>query len=120
MKTTADQVRNFAKRYVKLVEWSEEDNCFVGSAPPLIGECCHGATEAKVIDQLTGIVEEWVKTLLEDGEKLPEATANKLYSGKFIIRLRPELHKVLALQALAKGESLNQFVVERLSAASSR
>ncbi len=31
-----------------IVEWSDEDGCFVGSAPPLIGPCCHDKDEAKV------------------------------------------------------------------------
>ena len=26
-----------AARYTKLVEWSDEDGCFIGSAPPIIG-----------------------------------------------------------------------------------
>jgi predicted RNase H-like HicB family nuclease len=37
-----------AAHYLKIVEWSEDDGCFVGSVPPLIGPCCHGKDEAKV------------------------------------------------------------------------
>ena len=37
---------------LRVVEWSPEDQCFVGSAPPLIGRCCHGPTEANVLRQL--------------------------------------------------------------------
>jgi hypothetical protein len=40
-----------AARYMKIVEWSDEDGCFMGSAPPLIGQCCHGKDEAKVYAQ---------------------------------------------------------------------
>jgi predicted RNase H-like HicB family nuclease len=45
------------------VEWSDEDGCFVGSAPPLIGPCCRGKNEAKVYAQLCEIVEEWTALL---------------------------------------------------------
>jgi hypothetical protein len=32
-------------RYTKIVEWSEEDQCFVGSCPGLIDGGCRGADE---------------------------------------------------------------------------
>ena len=44
--------------YLKIVEWSEEDNCYVGSAPALIGPCCHGDDEVKVYRRLCLIVDE--------------------------------------------------------------
>jgi len=34
-------------RYLKIVEWPEEDNCYIVSGPGWIGECCHGANEEK-------------------------------------------------------------------------
>lgn len=49
-----------AKDYLKIIEWSDEDNCFIGSAPPLIGQCCDGKTEAEVMKQLIVIVQEWI------------------------------------------------------------
>ena len=106
-----------ARRYLKLVEWSDEDGCFVGSAPPIIGPCCHGRTEAEVMAQLSAIVEEWVRIMLADGHPLPADTAGKKYSGQFVVRLAPELHKKASLKALARGESLNQFVATTLAGA---
>ena len=47
-------------RYVKIVEWSEEDGAFVGQCPGVIGPCCHGADEADVYRELCEIVEEWL------------------------------------------------------------
>jgi hypothetical protein len=35
-------------RYLKIVEWSESDNCYLGSAPRLIEHCCHGMDEKSV------------------------------------------------------------------------
>ncbi len=58
-------------RYTKLVEWSKEDGCFVGSAPPIIGPCCHGDDQAKVYAELCRIVEEWIELLDKDGAPLP-------------------------------------------------
>ena len=34
--------------YLKIVEWSDEDQCYVGSIPGWIGKCCHGDNEEEV------------------------------------------------------------------------
>jgi predicted HicB family RNase H-like nuclease len=101
-------------RYMKIVEWSDEDDCFVGSAPPLIGPCCHGKDEAGVYAELCQIVEEWIEVLEGDGHALPEQLAAKKFSGKFVLRLEPALHRRLAAKALAAGESLNSYCAKTL------
>jgi predicted HicB family RNase H-like nuclease len=115
MKITAAQIKEHARCYMKIVEWSDEDAAFIGSALPLIGQCCHGSTEEAVLKQLHVIVNEWVELCLREGKPLPEASVGKEYSGKFLVRISPELHRRAALQAMARGESLNQFVSERLA-----
>jgi len=112
MKTS--ELKAMAGRYMKIVEWSDEDGCFVGSAPPLIGPCCHGKDEAKVYAQLCRIVEEWVEILESDGRELPEPLAGKKFSGKFVLRVEPAIHRRLAAKALAAGESLNSFCLKTL------
>ena len=103
-----------AAGYLKIVEWSAEDNCFVGSAPPLIGPCCHGSDEARVYAELCQIVAEWLETLEKDGQPLPEPLAAKRFSGKFVLRMEPSLHRRLAAKALAAGESLNSYCTRTL------
>ncbi|MEO6875167.1 MAG: toxin-antitoxin system HicB family antitoxin, partial [Opitutaceae bacterium] len=61
--------------------------------------------------------EEWVKVMLADGHPLPAGTAGKKYSGQFVVRVAPELHKKASLRALARGESLNQYVATALAEA---
>ena len=102
-----------AAQYTKIVEWSEEDGCFVGSAPAIIGPCCHGKDEAKVYAELCQIVEEWIEILETDDRPLPEPLNAKKFSGKFVLRLEPALHRRLAAKALAAGESLNSFCVKK-------
>jgi len=64
-----------ASRYVKLVEWSEEDQCFVGSCPGLFYGGCHGDDEKAVFDELCGIVEEIVELYESEGKPLPPPTS---------------------------------------------
>jgi predicted HicB family RNase H-like nuclease len=117
MKPTPSQVKATARQYLKVVEWSDEDNCYIGSAPPMIGQCCHAPTEAAVLRQLQAIVEEWVETLLRDGKPLPQPAAGRTFSGKFLVRVTPETHQKVALKAMSRGKSLNQFIAETLALA---
>lgn len=117
MKPTPAQITKVARRYLKIVEWSDEDQCYVGSAPPLVGQSCHGQSEAAVLAQLHTIVEEWVGILLTEGKPLPAATTKRTFSGKFVVRLSPEVHRKVALKAMARGDSLNQFVIDTLAKA---
>lgn len=103
--------------YLKIVEWLEEEQCYVGSCPRLFYGGCHGDNEAKVYQQLCKIVEENIALYKEDDKILPVNTALKKYSGKFILRAGQELHQVLAIRALQAGESLNNFCIKILNQA---
>ena len=100
-------------KYLKIVEWSEDNQCYVGSVPGWIGKCCHGEDELSVYRQLVEILDEWIEIYKKDGRSLPNPT-NKKYSGKFMLRTGPDLHQALAIKALTEGESLNNFVVKKL------
>jgi predicted RNase H-like HicB family nuclease len=69
-------------RYAKVVEWSEEDQCYVGSAPGLILGGCHGDDERAVFDELCQIVEEAIELYLEDGKPLPPPTSGQDFANK--------------------------------------
>jgi predicted RNase H-like HicB family nuclease len=69
-------------RYAKIVEWSEEDHCFVGSSPGLIYGGCHGADERAVFEQLCHVVEEAIALYHKDGKPLPPATSGKDFANK--------------------------------------
>ena len=103
-----------AHRYIKLVRWSEEDGLYIGSCPPIIGDACHGDSEAEVIDQLVVIVDEWIDQLKASNRPLPAGT-NHDYSGKLTLRVSPNIHRALALRAVASGESLNGHIERTLA-----
>ena len=68
---------NDSARYVKVVEWSEADQCYVGSAPGLVYGGCHGDDERLVFEELCRIVEEAVGLYRVDGRQLPPATSGR-------------------------------------------
>ena len=64
-------------RYPKIVEWSEEDQCFVGSCPGLFYGGCHGTDEKQVFGELCQMVEEMIKLFHQDGKPLPLPTSGR-------------------------------------------
>ena len=66
-----------ADKYVKLVEWSDQDQCFIGSCPELFYGGCHGTEPRAVFDELCQIVEEMIEIYRQDGRTLPPPLSGK-------------------------------------------
>ena len=64
-------------RYIKIVEWSEDDQCYVGSSPGLFWGGCHGENELDVFEELQRIVEETIALYEKEGKALPPPTTGK-------------------------------------------
>jgi len=101
--------------YLKIVEWSEEDRCFVGTAPGLIIGGVHGNNQQKVFNQLCDVVDRAVTLLEKEGKPIPEQAIKNEYSGKIALRISPELHRSLAIKSVQRGKSINKFIEETLS-----
>ncbi len=106
--------RKLSDKYLKVVEWSEEDGCYVGTAPGLILGGVHGKDQSKVFRDLCAAVEEAVATLRKEGRPLPPETANKKFSGRIALRIPASLHKKLAIKAKQNGESINKLIQDQL------
>jgi predicted HicB family RNase H-like nuclease len=74
----------------------------------------HGSDETRVYAELCQAVEEMLELIHTDGHALSEPLAAKKFSGKFVLRLEPALHRRLAAKALAAGESLNSYCTKTL------
>ena len=125
-------MKSLSDHYLKIVEWSEEDNCYIGTSPGLFLGGVHGGNQADVFLELCDVIEEVV--VLFESEPLgcgrsqdratPSSvwrpalavTANKKYSGKISLRIPPELHKTVAIKATQAGESVNKFIQHKLEA----
>ena len=68
--------------YAKIVEWSEEDQCYVESAPGLIHGGCHGTDEREVFEELCTVVEVAIELYRVDGKALPPATSGRDFANK--------------------------------------
>ena len=101
-------------RYLKIVEWSDEDECYVGTCPGLMLGGVHGDDEVTVYAELCEVVEEWIRIHEEDRQPLPPPTAGKDYSGSITLSVGSELHRELALAALRLGEPADRHAARQL------
>lgn len=76
-------------KYGGVVEWSDQDQCFVGSYPGIIGPCCHGDDKDQVYLLLRQIVDEWLEIEYEDRDKTPFGKAPG--SGPYDDRVKSHL-----------------------------
>jgi len=100
--------------YLKIVEWSDADKCYIGRCPELMFGGVHGKDEKKVFADLCRAIDEWISIAEKDGDPLPPGMAGKSYSGKFNLRLGERLHERLTIEAVKEGKSLNAYCAETL------
>ncbi len=101
--------------YTYRVTWSEEDNEYVGLCAEFPGLSWLSKTPEAALKGIRKVVADVIKDMEESGEKIPKPLANKNYSGKFMVRIPPEVHRNLAIQAAESGVSINRLVSSRLS-----
>jgi len=102
-------------RYTYRVTWSEEDNEYVGLCVEFPGLSWLEPLPEKALKGIREVVAQAVADMEANGEIVPEPIAIKKYSGKFMVRIPPELHRHLALEAAEAGISLNRLASDKLS-----
>ena len=102
-------------RYTYRVTWSEEDEEYVGLCAEFPGLSWLAATPEEALRGIRRVVAEVVADLKRNKEIVPEPLATRQYSGKFQVRVPPELHRRLALEAAESGVSLNRLASVKLS-----
>jgi len=102
-------------RYTYRVTWSEDDNEYVGLCAEFPSLSWLAPTPEDALKGIRKLVAEVVKDLSANGETVPEPIAGRSYSGKFMVRVPPDVHRKLAVQAAESGVSLNRIASSKLS-----
>jgi len=103
------------KHYTYRVTWSEDDNEFVGLCAEFPSLSYLASTQKKVLNGILKVVAEVVKDMAVNNEAIPEPLNSRHYSGKFMVRVPPEVHRQLALEAAEEHISLNRLISSKLS-----
>ncbi len=101
-------------RYTYRLTWSEEDQEHVGLCAEFPSLSWLAATPEKALAGIRKLVKEALSDMASNGESEPEPIALKNYSGKFMVRVPPETHRMLAVKAAESGVSLNRLVSSKL------
>ncbi len=102
-------------RYTYRITWSEEDQEYVGLCAEFPSLSWLEKSQEEALAGIRKMVADVVKDLKTNNETPPEPIASKRFSGKFMVRIPPELHRKLALEAQEEGISLNRLASDRLS-----
>ena len=101
--------------YTYRVSWSEEDNEYIGLCAEFPSLSWLASEPEAALQGIRQMVADVVVDLQANGEPVPEPLAAKKYSGRFMVRVPPELHRQLALEAAESGVSLNRLASDKLS-----
>jgi predicted HicB family RNase H-like nuclease len=86
-------------KYTYRVTWSEDDNEYVGLCAEFPSLSWLAKTPEKALIGIRKVVAEVILDMSDNKEKIPEPIATKHYSGKFMVRIAPDVHRKLAIQA---------------------
>ncbi len=102
-------------KYTYRVTWSEDDAEYVGLCAEFPSLSWLAQTPEAALKGIRKLVGEVVSDMLSNEESVPEPIATKHFSGKFMVRVPPDVHRELAIQAAEAGVSLNRLASAKLS-----
>ena len=102
-------------KFTYRITWSEDDAEYVGLCAEFPSLSWLAQSPEAALKGVSKLVNEVVVDMLNNGETIPEPLATKHFSGKFMIRVPPEVHRLLTIQAVEAGVSLNRLASAKLS-----
>lgn len=97
--------------YERKVFYSQEDGCWIATAPELPGCSAFGKTSDKALRELDTAVELWLETAKAKRWGTPKPAAGREAAGRILLRLPKELHQEYLSLATKEGVSLNQYML---------
>lgn len=104
-----------SEKYSYRITWSEEDQEHVGLCVEFPSLSWLSKSKEDALEGICNLVETTLKKMKSNHEELPEALSSKRYSGKFMVRIPPQVHRILDLEAHEEGISLNRLVSAKLT-----
>jgi len=101
--------------YTYRITWSEEDQEYVGLCIEFPSLSWLDENPEAALAGIRSAVAAAVKDMKSNGETSPEPLSSKRFSGKFMVRVPPELHRKLVIEAQEEGISLNRLASDKLS-----
>ena len=104
-----------ANKFTYRITWSEEDQEFVGLCAEFPSLSWLAPDPDDALRGIRSLVKDCIEDIIVAGEDIPVPISTRQYSGKFIVRVPPEVHRNLVLEAAEAGVSLNRIISARLA-----
>lgn len=101
-------------RYTWRVAWSPEDGEYAATCLEFPALSWLDSSPQRALDGIRQLTADCVRDLRANGEAVPEPMSTRRYSGRFVVRVPPALHRELSVQAAEAGVSLNRYVTHKL------
>ncbi len=105
-----------ADHYTYRLTWSAEDGEHLGLCAEFPSLSWLAATPEVALQGIRALVANVVADMSQQGEAVPVPIADRSYSGEFRVRIPPQQHRKLAIEASEQGVSLNRLVSAKLAA----
>jgi len=102
--------------YTYRVTWSEEDKEYIGLCAEFPSLSWLAGTQEKALQGINKLVAEVLLDMESNNETIPTPLSVKNYSGKFMVRLPPDVHRKLTILAAESKVSFNRYVSAKLAA----
>jgi predicted HicB family RNase H-like nuclease len=102
------------EKYTYRVMWSEEDQEHVGLCTEFPSLSWLAESQGEALTGITKLVADVLKDLARTKEPIPEPFSLRRYKGSIALRVPPEQHRELAMQAAEQGVSLNRWISQKL------
>ncbi|WP_017582420.1 type II toxin-antitoxin system HicB family antitoxin [Nocardiopsis valliformis] len=106
---------NGAEHYAYRVQWSAEDEAYVGTVAEFPSLSWVASESSEAFEGIRQLAADTVEDMVATGEEPPLPIGERTYSGKFQVRVPPELHRQLVIEAAEQNVSLNRLAAMRLA-----
>jgi predicted HicB family RNase H-like nuclease len=102
-------------KYTYRVTWSEEDKEYIGLCAEFPSLSWLAGTQEAALAGIRDVVRQVIQDMQSTGEPIPQPLATRHYSGKFTVRIPPDVHRKLQIQAAESNISINRLISAKLS-----
>lgn len=105
-----------ANKYSYRILWSEEDKEYIGLCAEFPSLSWLADDQVEALRGIVELVKNCIADMEQNGETIPEPISSRNYSGRFVVRTTPDMHRQLVILASEAGVSLNRYINSRLGA----
>lgn len=109
-----NRINEYVNIYSYSVEYDQDDNIHIARCAELPTLSAHGKNQEAAFKEIKKVVKATLKWMIEDREDIPEPFGLHRFSGELRLRMPPEKHRKVAIEASLQGISMNQYIVSKL------